>query len=249
MLFLTYDRHSFLYQTQQLSNLNFNNLRVGKGPKVSSIKAGTHAHPRELGYAPPLKLWETLYASLEQGENGIDNTVIFTVDTFLWGNDQFKVKYDDDDNGKVCTISARESNDAGDWINNLSVWTSEIDDSCYLKTVSYKHWFWKKWGWVWKYTYQVKYRSEKLCDKGVAGFVEPFNQVAERIESAVKTTCRDATKLQYAGYSRGGALAQIMALHHMRNGLFVNVDTVSLVLFNAPPRPHIVVVRCSSSTS
>ena len=36
----------------------------------------------------------------------------------------------------------------------------------------------------------------------------------------------------------GGALAQIMALHHMRNGLFANVDTVSLVLFNAPTPSH-----------
>lgn len=225
----------YIEEEEEMSDLNFRNLRDGNFPKSSLFtKSRIDSHHRVLVSSASIKKWQDLYNNILFN----DDDVVATVDSWVYCSwtldkcyfdDRFSVKYEKD----ICYIYAEETNESLDWWNNLQITKARIEDSGYTKTEAYKHWYWKKWGWGWRWTYVTKTRQIRILDEGVNGFVDPFNDAAKQVEAAVKSKCKHATKYQYAGFSRGGGLAQIIALHHFRNGLFEGVHT-SLVVFNAP---------------
>eukprot|EP00559_Dactyliosolen_fragilissimus_P006952 CAMPEP_0184855402 /NCGR_PEP_ID=MMETSP0580-20130426/672_1 /TAXON_ID=1118495 /ORGANISM="Dactyliosolen fragilissimus" /LENGTH=365 /DNA_ID=CAMNT_0027349913 /DNA_START=163 /DNA_END=1260 /DNA_ORIENTATION=- len=189
---------------------------------------------RSLGDAPlaDRKRWQKIWDDMVNNisDDDIVATFMFATKDGMEGTDVFRVKLKDD----ICYIFADETNEKADWDNNFDYGITDIVDSGYTKTIRYR-----KWKWVWKrwygyFTYTWKTNTETILDQGYTGFVKSFNEVSHSVEMNVLLKCNGATQYQYTGYSRGGALAQIIALHHFRNGLFNNVAKVSLVVFASP---------------
>ena len=81
----------------------------------------------------------------------------------------------------------------------------------------------------------TKTRQIIILDEGINCYVDPFHYAAKHVETVVKRKYRHTTKYHYVRFSRGGGLAQIMALHHFRKGIS-RVCTPALWV-SMPPTP------------
>lgn len=134
---------------------------------------------------------------------------------FLDGQD--KVKFVNE--GGVCYVVAQESTgEAGDWWENFkSVTTSSIESARPARRVSYQSCS----GWGWRRRCQTQYRYENYGPYGAFGdgFADAYDDMRYNLQSMMSAKCGNARSTVYAGYSRGGALAQVIAYGHVKDGL------------------------------
>lgn len=146
------------------------------------------------------------------------------------GSDKAKVDLID----HVCYITAKESDDGGDWTGNFdfgfenidsSLLTSQTASSCGCESY---YWFWKS-----------RCKKYKTCSsyhsvgRGYAGFVKAANQLRFDIKDEIIGNCTGADKYVFGGYSRGGGIVQVLAYLFLKDGLIESSKT-SLVTFGSP---------------
>jgi len=143
------------------------------------------------------------------------------------GNDRVGVFRKND----KCWIIGDESNDVGDWIDNLDIGSDDIlsmkatlvqDESCGCA----RHRLW----WCARYKTCAAHR---VIGRGLDGFAKPLNRMRLAVWEKIQTTCLDSDVKVFAGYSRGGGLIAMLAFMVRADDL-IPADKMALVTYGAP---------------
>lgn len=172
--------------------------------------------------------WNMIKASYPSDSVVVDNT-------FFAGNDRIKVV----PSGGKCWVVAQESNDLEDWAMNLDVGYDNIGTIYWNEPESYccK----RSWGWCTRTCTRTVTRSHTF--KGHDGFVKPLFRTSKNgggktainhVNSLIDAKCGGIKTMVYAGYSRGGAIVQSIAAHHLANNKYQGGYTRHLVTFGSP---------------
>lgn len=218
---------------------------------VTASSTNLRAPGRDLEQVPTISEWTSVskYADkLSNADWGGDGSVIASFETTFAGypieaangEDEILVQFEEasvsDTGNPTCVILGRDSNDGSDWVWNVGgPWAGQDIDGSYY-TISEKYttncrW---QWGWVPWYTCDTEYRNVNVFDEGYGGFVKPFNYMSAALTTKINEKCKSATYFEYIGFSRGGALVQVAAMHHFRTELIKGASDVKMVLFNSP---------------
>lgn len=134
--------------------------------------------------------------------------------------------------GSTCWIIAEETNEAGDWFNNLNAGSADIlsikkynaqDKSCGCARSTL--------GYCREYNTCNTYKS---IGKGFKGFVNTYNTMRLDIWNKIQSTCGTGlSRYQFAGYSRGAGIATPLVYALIEDGL-IPKSRIRMHTFGSP---------------
>lgn len=157
--------------------------------------------------------------------------------TVAYKTDRVQVSRSEDplnDSGEyACWVLSEQTNDADDWAENFDFGFSSIKSiEEYDLQAGDCGCAWSLWGTC--LSYNECEDGYKTIGIGYTGFVEAWNGLREDVWKTVNATCdMENDTLMIVGYSRGGALANLMAFSVYTEGLW-DTDRIGLVTFGSP---------------
>jgi len=131
--------------------------------------------------------------------------------------------------GSTCYIIAQETNEAGDWWDNLSTGSTAIMSSK-KKTVADSSCGCKKSAWYGCAQYK-SCSAYYALGNGFKGFTLTYNAMRLALWNKINSVCSSSDTKIFGGYSRGGGIMNIMAYAMHKEGL---ISSMKLVTFGSP---------------